>query len=163
MTLKRQRILIRLGITCLVVAVAFAAAVSKSLGGGTLDIYPGIAYVGIVLLAISGVARIENRSVAVFFAWVLRIANAIFLLVTGFMLFLLLPLNQNSSTSWPNLVVVNGLLVLILGVIWWVAHREICRALRKENGCPTTAFTAYAKPGAAERAMTSSGARHRAG
>ena len=130
MRLKRERVLAVIGIGCLIAAGALWGAVHASIGGGTLDFYPAIAFVGLSLIGTAGIAEIRKRRVAISLAWLLRAANTVFLLVTAFMVFLLLPVNQNANATTAQLVIANGILAIAVCLGWWLANREIRRSLK---------------------------------
>jgi hypothetical protein len=121
----------------LVIACLGGAAIATSLvlwhlaprWGGVLDFYPGVAYLGFSLLATVGVAKLKRPQFARCFAWVLRIANALVILIATFMIFLILPVNERRDASVLAIAVANGLLVLAAYICWWLANREIRRSL----------------------------------
>ena len=132
---QRQRVLVSLGLACLMGGAAVCVIAEIGLGGGFLDFYPALLYVGVASLLIAYLRQIRRTSAAVALAWMLRAANAVFLLTSVLMLFFLLPINSAPGGSTSLAILQDGALLATASLIWWAWHREISLALRDQQLC----------------------------
>ena len=132
MTSRRIVRLAALGVAIVVVAVGlFLRSATMLKPPPFLELSPTIGYLGLALLATAGVAKIKAQKAAVTVAWMLRIANAVFALIMVGAIFLLLPINNRAADILPVLLA-NGTLFIAACSWWWLSHRELSLASKKE-------------------------------
>jgi hypothetical protein len=133
MTRQRTALLATLGAAIVVVAVVLFFKSATSLRPPPfLELSPVVGYLGLALLATAGVAKIKEKKVAVAAAWMLRTANAAFALIMVGVIFLLLPIN-NRGADILYVLLANGTLLGAACLWWWLSHRELVLASKKDE------------------------------
>ena len=131
MTSTRTRFLAGLGIVISALAIGLLYKSTTTLRPPPfLELSPAVGYLGLALLATAGVAKIKREKSASLVAWIIRVANALFAFMMVGVIFLLLPIN-NRAADILYVLLSNGALVGSAGLLWWILHRELRIASKK--------------------------------
>lgn len=131
MTSTRARFHAALGIAISALAIALLYKSATTLRPPPfLELSPAVGYLGLALLATAGVAQIKEEKSALIVAWIVRSANALFAFMMVGVVFMLLPIN-NRGADILYVLLSNGALVGGAALLWWILHRELKIASKK--------------------------------
>ena len=132
MTSRHQQFLVILGLAIVALSIGlFYKSATELRPPAFLELSPVVGYLGLALLVTAGVAKIREKKVATTLAWALRAANALFAFLMVGVIFQLLPINNRGADILDTLIA-NGTLVGAACLWWWLSHRELKLASKKD-------------------------------